>query len=67
MQLLMIFIVHILSALIAAAVYVYCIDYDGYYPYILISAILFIFYLIFARDDGQRANNRGNSGSTQYI
>ncbi|PAF00610.1 hypothetical protein CHH68_11705 [Bacillus velezensis] len=48
MQLLRIFIVHILSALIAAAVYVYCIDYDGYYPYILISAILFIFYLIFA-------------------
>ncbi|MEG7333941.1 UPF0715 family protein [Bacillus subtilis] len=48
MQVLRIFIVHVLSALSAAAVYVFGINYDGYYPYILISAILYIFYLIFA-------------------
>ncbi|UPG83707.1 UPF0715 family protein [Bacillus subtilis] len=48
MQILRIFIVHVLSALSAAVVYVLGIDYDGYIPYFLISAILFIFYLIFA-------------------
>ncbi|WP_326209350.1 MULTISPECIES: UPF0715 family protein [Bacillus subtilis group] len=48
MQILRIFIVHVLSALSAAVVYVLGIDYDGYIPYFLISVILFIFYLIFA-------------------
>ncbi|MGJ3548882.1 UPF0715 family protein, partial [Bacillus subtilis] len=48
MQVLRIFIVHVLSALSAAVVYVLGIDYDGYIPYLLISVILFIFYLIFA-------------------
>ena len=37
MQLLRIFIVHVLSALSAAVVYVLGIDYDGYIPYFLIS------------------------------
>ncbi|MGF7532999.1 UPF0715 family protein [Bacillus mexicanus] len=48
MQVLRIIFVHVLSALSAAVVYVFGIDYDGYIPYFLISAILFIFYLIFA-------------------
>ncbi|MGG3032943.1 hypothetical protein [Bacillus stercoris] len=48
MQVLKIFIVHDLSALTAAVVYVWGSDYDGYIPYFLISVILFIFYLIFA-------------------
>ncbi|WP_122504326.1 UPF0715 family protein [Bacillus velezensis] len=48
MQVLRIIFAHMLSALSSATVYVFCIDYGGYYPYILISAILFIFYLIFA-------------------
>ncbi|MED2948824.1 hypothetical protein P4254_16905 [Bacillus subtilis] len=48
MQVLRILIVHVLSALSAAVVYVLGIDYDGYIPYFLISAILFIYYLIFA-------------------
>ncbi|TDO07456.1 uncharacterized protein UPF0715 [Bacillus subtilis] len=48
MQVLRIFIVHVLSALSAAVVYVLGIDYDGYIPYLLISVILFIFYLFFA-------------------
>ncbi|MED2688395.1 hypothetical protein P4051_22030 [Bacillus subtilis] len=53
MQLLRIFIVHVLSALSAAVVYVLGIDYDGYIPYFLISVILFIFYLIFAAPESQ--------------
>ncbi len=48
MQVLRIIFVHVLSALSAAVVYVFGIDYDGYIPYFLISVILFIFYLIFA-------------------
>ncbi|MED2948832.1 UPF0715 family protein [Bacillus subtilis] len=48
MQVLRIFIVHALSALSSAVVYILGIDYDGYIPYFLISVILFIFYLIFA-------------------
>ncbi|MEC1602664.1 MULTISPECIES: UPF0715 family protein [Bacillus] len=48
MQVLRIIFVHVLSALSAAVVYVFGIDYDGYIPYFLISVILFIFYVIFA-------------------
>lgn len=48
MQVLRIIFVHVLSALSAAVVYVFGIDYDGYIPYFLISVILCIFYLIFA-------------------
>ncbi|KFF56342.1 hypothetical protein CM50_10465 [Bacillus subtilis] len=55
MQVLKIFIVHVLSALTAAVVYVWGSDYDGYIPYFLISVILFIFYLIFAVTTDQKA------------
>lgn len=67
MQVLRIFIVHVLSALSAAAVYVFGIDYDGYYPYILISAILYIFYLIFATPVQYFLNRKPKRFSLKYL
>ncbi|PPA37827.1 hypothetical protein C4E21_02410 [Bacillus subtilis] len=67
MQLLRIFIVHILSALSAAVVYVLGIDYDGYIPYFLISVILFIFYLIFAAPVQYFLNRNPKRFSLNYL
>ncbi|MCY9166789.1 UPF0715 family protein [Bacillus atrophaeus] len=60
-------IVHVLSALSVAAVYVFCIDYDGYYTYILISAILYIFYLIFATPVQYFLNRKPKRFSLKYL
>ncbi|MCB7160031.1 UPF0715 family protein [Bacillus subtilis] len=67
MQLLRIFIVHVLSALSAAVVYVLGIDYDGYIPYFLISVILFIFYLIFAAPVQYFLNRNPKRFSLNYL
>ncbi len=67
MQLLRIFIVHVLSALSAAVVYVLGIDYDGYIPYFLISVILFIFYLIFAAPVQYFLNRNPKRFSLKYL
>ncbi|MFL6979492.1 UPF0715 family protein [Bacillus inaquosorum] len=67
MQLLRIFIVHILSALSAAVVYFLGIDYDGYIPYFLISVILFIFYLIFAAPVQYFLNRNPKRFSLNYL
>lgn len=67
MQLLRIFIVHVLSALSAAVVYVLGIDYDGYIPYFLISVILFIFYLIFAAPVQYFLNRNSKRFSLKYL
>ncbi|WP_354667503.1 UPF0715 family protein [Bacillus subtilis] len=67
MQILRIFIVHILSALSAAVVYVLGIDYDGYIPYFLISVILFIFYLIFAAPVQYFLNRNQKRFSLKYL
>ncbi|MCM3008477.1 UPF0715 family protein [Bacillus subtilis] len=67
MQILRIFIVHVLSALSAAVVYVLGIDYDGYIPYYLISVILFIFYLIFAAPVQYFLNRNPKRFSLKYL
>ncbi|MER2456422.1 UPF0715 family protein [Bacillus subtilis] len=67
MQLLRIFIVHVLSALSAAVVYVFGTDYDGYIPYFLISVILFIFYLIFATPVQYFLNRNPKRFSLKYL
>ncbi|KDE21787.1 hypothetical protein EF83_21635 [Bacillus subtilis] len=67
MQLLRIFIVHVLSALSAAVVYVLGTDYDGYIPYFLISVILFIFYLIFAAPVQYFLNRNPKRFSQKYL
>ncbi|CAF1744426.1 hypothetical protein NRS6084_02100 [Bacillus subtilis] len=67
MQILRIFIVHVLSALSAAVVYVLGIDYDGYIPYFLISVILFIFYLIFAAPVQYFLNRNPKRFSLKYL
>ncbi|WP_162105578.1 UPF0715 family protein [Bacillus subtilis] len=67
MQVLRIFIVHVLSALSAAVVYVLGIDYDGYIPYFLISGILFIFYLIFAAPVQYFLNRTPKRFSLKYL
>ncbi|MGP3749748.1 UPF0715 family protein [Bacillus sp. 3A_MP1] len=67
MQVLRIMFVHVLSALSTAAVYVFCIDYNGYYPYILISAILYIFYLIFATPVQYFLNRKPKRFSLKYL
>ncbi|CAF1784227.1 hypothetical protein NRS6110_04043 [Bacillus subtilis] len=67
MQILRIFIVHVLSALSAAVVYVLGIDYDGYIPYFLISVILFIFYLIFAAPVQYFLNRNPKRFSLNYL
>nr|WGD68956.1 UPF0715 family protein [Bacillus subtilis]WGD88727.1 UPF0715 family protein [Bacillus subtilis] len=67
MQLLRIFIVHVLSALSVAVVYVLGIDYDGYIPYFLISVILFIFYLIFAAPVQYFLNRNPKRFSLNYL
>ncbi|CAI6276613.1 Putative phage-related membrane protein [Bacillus subtilis] len=67
MQLLRIFIVHVLSALSAAVVYVLGIDYDGYIPYFLISVILFIFYLIFAAPVQYFLNRNPKRFNAKYL
>ncbi|MFT2194532.1 UPF0715 family protein [Bacillus subtilis] len=67
MQVLRIFIVHVLSALSAAVVYVLGIDYDGYIPYLLISVILFIFYLIFAAPVQYFLNRNSKRFSLKYL
>ncbi len=67
MQVLRIFIVHVLSALSAAVVYVLGIDYDGYIPYFLISVILFIFYLIFAAPVQYFLNRTPKRFSLKYL
>ncbi|PSB00313.1 hypothetical protein C6372_05070 [Bacillus halotolerans] len=67
MQILRIFIVHVLSALSATVVYVLGIDYDGYIPYFLISVILFIFYLIFAAPVQYFLNRNPKRFSLNYL
>ncbi|MED1980045.1 UPF0715 family protein [Bacillus subtilis] len=67
MQVLRILIVHVLSALSAAVVYVLGIDYDGYIPYFLISVILFIFYLIFAAPVQYFLNRNPKRFSLKYL
>ncbi|WP_459198520.1 UPF0715 family protein [Bacillus subtilis] len=67
MQILRIFIVHVLSALSAAVVYVFGIGYDGYIPYFLISVILFIFYLIFAAPVQYFLNRNPKRFSLNYL
>lgn len=67
MQVLRIMIVHVLSALSAAVVYVLGIDYDGYIPYFLISVILFIFYLIFAAPVQYFLNRNPKRFSLKYL
>lgn len=67
MQVLRIFVVHVLSALSAAVVYVLGIDYDGYIPYFLISVILFIFYLIFAAPVQYFLNRNPKRFSLKYL
>ncbi|MCY8201531.1 UPF0715 family protein [Bacillus subtilis] len=67
MQILRIFIVHVLSALSASVVYVLGIDYDGYIPYFLISVILFIFYLIFAAPVQYFLNRNPKRFSLKYL
>ncbi|MDO7346575.1 UPF0715 family protein [Bacillus stercoris] len=63
----LIFIVHVLSALTAAVVYVWGSDYDGYIPYFLISVILFIFYLIFAAPVQYFLNRNPKRFSLKYL
>ncbi|WP_369426313.1 UPF0715 family protein [Bacillus cabrialesii] len=67
MQVLRILIVHVLSALSAAVVYVLGIDYDGYIPYFLISAILFIYYLIFATPVQYFVNRKPKRFNLKYL
>ncbi|MCM2584197.1 UPF0715 family protein [Bacillus stercoris] len=67
MQVLKIFIVHFLSALTAAVVYVWGSDYDGYIPYFLMSVILFIFYLIFAAPVQYFLNRNPKRFSLKYL
>ncbi|QVN25834.1 UPF0715 family protein [Bacillus halotolerans] len=67
MQVLRIIFVHVLSALSAAVVYVFGIDYDGYIPYFLISVILFIFYVIFAAPVQYFVNRNPKRFSLKYL
>ncbi|WP_326861145.1 UPF0715 family protein [Bacillus inaquosorum] len=67
MRVLRIFIVHVLSALSAAVVYVLGIDYDGYIPYLLISVILFILYLFFAAPVQYFLNRKPKRFNLKYL
>ncbi|AEP86743.1 UPF0715 family protein [Bacillus spizizenii] len=67
MQVLRIIFVHVLSALSAAVVYIFGIDYDGYIPYFLISVILFIFYLIFAAPVQYFLNRKSKRFNLKYL
>lgn len=67
MQVLRILFVHVLSALSAAVVYVFGIDYDGYIPYFLISVILFIFYVIFAAPVQYFVNRNPKRFNPKYL
>ncbi|CAM2146124.1 UPF0715 family protein [Bacillus halotolerans] len=67
MQVLRIIFVHVLSALSAAVVYVFGIDYDGYIPYFLISVILFIFYVIFAAPVQYFVNRNPKRFNPKYL
>ncbi|MCI4166675.1 UPF0715 family protein [Bacillus spizizenii] len=67
MQVLRIIFVHVLSALSAAVVYIFGIDYDGYIPYFLISVILFIFYLIFAAPVQYFLNRKPKRFNLKYL
>ncbi|WP_308315493.1 UPF0715 family protein [Bacillus halotolerans] len=67
MQVLRIIFVHVLSALSAAVVYVFTIDYDGYIPYFLISVILFIFYVIFAAPVQYFVNRNPKRFNPKYL
>ncbi|MBL6009985.1 UPF0715 family protein [Bacillus sp. 2CMS4F] len=67
MQVLRILFVHVLSALSAAVVYVFGIDYDGYIPYFFISVILFIFYVIFAAPVQYFVNRNPKRFNPKYL
>lgn len=67
MQVLRIIFVHVLSALSAAVVYVFGIDYDGYIPYFIISVILFIFYVIFAAPVQYFVNRNPKRFNPKYL
>ncbi|MDG3073704.1 UPF0715 family protein [Bacillus halotolerans] len=67
MQVLRIIFVHVLSALSAAVVYVFGIDYDGYIPYFFISVILFIFYVIFAAPIQYFVNRNPKRFNPKYL
>ncbi|MEC3639220.1 UPF0715 family protein [Bacillus halotolerans] len=67
MQVLRIIFVHVLSALSAAVIYVFGIDYDGYIPYFLISVILFIFYVIFAAPVQYFVNRNPKRFNPKYL
>ncbi|MGX4766044.1 UPF0715 family protein [Bacillus mojavensis] len=67
MQVLRIICVHVLSALSAAVVYVFGIDYDGYIPYFFISVILFIFYVIFAAPVQYFVNRNPKRFNPKYL
>ncbi|WP_439024904.1 UPF0715 family protein [Bacillus halotolerans] len=67
MQVLRIIFVHVLSALSAAVVYVFGIDYDGYIPYFFISVILFIFYVIFAAPVQYFVNRNPKRFNPKYL
>ncbi|MEC0321207.1 UPF0715 family protein [Bacillus subtilis] len=43
------------------------IDYNGYYPYILISAVLYIFYLIFAAPVQYFLNRKPKRFNLKYL
>lgn len=67
MRVLRILIVHVLSALSAAVVYVLGIDYDGYIPYLLISVVLFILYLFFAAPVQYFLNRKPKRFNLKYL
>ncbi|WP_327796383.1 UPF0715 family protein [Bacillus mojavensis] len=67
MQILRIICVDVLSALSAAVVYVFGIDYDGYIPYFFISVILFIFYVIFAAPVQYFVNRNPKRFNPKYL
>ncbi|MBT9250286.1 UPF0715 family protein [Bacillus halotolerans] len=67
MQVLRIIFVYVLSALSAAVVYVFGIDYDGYIPYFFISVILFIFYVIFAAPVQYFVNRNPKRFNPKYL
>ncbi|MEC1749470.1 UPF0715 family protein [Bacillus mojavensis] len=67
MQVLRIIFVHVLSALSAAVVYVFGINHDGYIPYFLISAILYLLYLMFAAPVQYFLNRNPKRFSLNYL
>ncbi|MEC1662410.1 UPF0715 family protein [Bacillus halotolerans] len=67
MQVLRIIFVHVLSALSASVVYVFGINHDGYIPYFLISAILYLLYLMFAAPVQYFLNRNPKRFSLNYL